>query len=771
MKLILIFIRKENITSKGGFCVFMNKKIFMTVCIIIVSLSCVSICWAAVDYSGIIESESAWVADLQQPSGAIIMTRNHTFSWNGLQCYKIEPYFANLAVIGLLENPSITNIEVAKNWITWYLGHLNNPDYNGLYGSVYVYYADTTDNTEHSSTTYDSTDSYGATFLTLLKKYYDVTGDSTLLINNREKIEKIADSVIATQQSDGLTYAKPDYKIKFTMDNLEVYEGLKSIEYLERYVFNDSTKADYYKNKKNLCFDGIERYLWNNTSKSYDKYLNSSSDLSVFYPDATCQVFPIWNDVIDSRSLRAEWLYFKLNTEHYGWPYLNTSDDFPWALLCYTAALMGDKDRVDIFLKNVKDTYIDQGHPWPWYNMEASFTIRAAKLIRDKYNLALNKTVTVSSNELTGSYVNDGNLNNTWIGRAVDNEWIKIDLGTAKQFNRVLIKWGSDYADQYKIQVSDDGINFIDVYTVSDGNGGTDDNIFTVQNKRYIRLLFTHRSSANGVAVREVEVYYEPVNLALNKIVTASSQQADAAKSVDGNTSTRWGSDYSDNQWYKIDLGSPTTINKVVIDWEYAYDTVYSVQVSTDDSNYTTVYSTSNGNGGIDIITFTPTTARYVKILCTTRATPYGSSFWEVRVYNDTTNNVPELVNYALNKPASASSVQPNSTFTPDKAVDNDLSTRWSSAYSDNQWWKVDLGFIVNNIRRVVIRWEAAYATAYSIQVSTDDVNYTTVYSTTTGQGGTEEVHFVPVDARYIKILCTKRATPYGFSFWEFEVY
>ncbi|PYI57447.1 discoidin domain-containing protein [Paenibacillus flagellatus] len=124
-----------------------------------------------------------------------------------------------------------------------------------------------------------------------------------------------------------------------------------------------------------------------------------------------------------------------------------------------------------------------------------------------------------------------------------------------------------------------------------------------------------------------------PENLALNKPATASSNAAYAGLSVDGKPWSRWGSAYANNEWYKVDLGSVRTVSKAVIDWEAAYDTAYSIQVSTDDSTYTTVYSTTSGGGGTETITFPPASARYVKLLCTTRATPYGSSFWELELY------------------------------------------------------------------------------------------------------------------------------------------
>ena len=314
------------------------------------------------------------------------MTKNHSFDWNGGRYYKIEPYFANLALTGLLASPTTANILVVRNWLGWYFDHLNFPDYNGLKGTVYDYYADINGTGEHSSSEYDSTDSYAATTLTLLKKYYDVSNDSQYLIDNQFKIELIAQALLATQQPDGLTFAKPDYPIKYLMDNTEVSEGLDSIAFLERYLFADIGKANFYSARRAATQIGIEK-LWNATNNNYDVYENSRSGWNTFYPDATCQLFPIWTGSINGDSTRARELYDQFNHAFPTWPALSTPDSFPWAIICFSGAKMHDSVRVDSFLDSVKTKYIDTGHPWPWYNMEAGFTINTAIIMSADYTL------------------------------------------------------------------------------------------------------------------------------------------------------------------------------------------------------------------------------------------------------------------------------------------------------------------------------------------------------------------------------------------------
>lgn len=132
------------------------------------------------------------------------------------------------------------------------------------------------------------------------------------------------------------------------------------------------------------------------------------------------------------------------------------------------------------------------------------------------------------------------------------------------------------------------------------------------------------------------------------------------------------------------------------------------------------------------------------------------------------TPTTPATGNLALNRPAFSSSNE-NGTFPPGNAVDGNNSTRWSSAFSDPQWIYVDLG-ATYNINRVILNWEAAYGSAYQIQTSNNASNWTTIYSTSTGDGGVDDVT-VSGSGRYIRMYGTSRGTPYGYSLWEFQVY
>lgn len=126
------------------------------------------------------------------------------------------------------------------------------------------------------------------------------------------------------------------------------------------------------------------------------------------------------------------------------------------------------------------------------------------------------------------------------------------------------------------------------------------------------------------------------VNLAVGKPTAASSTEADAwdAKyAVDGDPGTRWGSQWSDPQWIRVDLGSLWTVSRVVLQWETAHATRYAIETSTDGTTWTTVRTVDNGDGGTDDVSFPPVAARYVMMFGTHRSSGYGYSLWELEIH------------------------------------------------------------------------------------------------------------------------------------------
>ena len=119
-----------------------------------------------------------------------------------------------------------------------------------------------------------------------------------------------------------------------------------------------------------------------------------------------------------------------------------------------------------------------------------------------------------------------------------------------------------------------------------------------------------------------------------------------------------------------------------------------------------------------------------------------------------------------------------NSTFPDEKPaaalVDGDLTTRWSSAYSEPQTIELKLAKPMK-IAKLRLHWENAAASKYAIAVSKNAKDWNAMYAymkaDAKARARIDEVKMNNVQTQHIKIDLTSRASQeWGFSLYEIEV-
>jgi hypothetical protein len=240
--------------------------------------------------------------------------------------------------------------------------------------------------------------------------------------------------------------------------------------------------------------------------------------------------------------------------------------------------------------------------------------------------------------------------------------------------------------------------------------------------------------------------------------------------------------DIDDNRWLSFGQSLSGTINtntdRDVYFFSGTQDRIVSIRMNKINSglnSYLELYAPNgqriatndNGGGSLNawLIKELPSNGTYRIIARSVNHNSNGS-------YQITLATV-QATNLAKNKRSVASSIEA-SWLTPSKAFDGSTSSRWSSRYSDPGWIYVDLGQNMT-FNQVVLKWETAYASRYGIYVQTNaqsgSSNWTRVYFTNNGNGGTDTISFNSVTARYVLMYGVARGTRWGYSLWEFEVY
>ncbi|MFT4414724.1 hypothetical protein ACLM5H_12770 [Fredinandcohnia humi] len=316
-----------------------------------------------------ITNEVNWITSLQKQNGAVVMSPTYSIE-------NINPYFANITLTALAKASDGEYTNEIKQYVDWYFTHLNMPDRFGLYGTVYDYQIDKMGR-ETTNKHYDSADSYAATFISLLRAYAESGGDLEYLRSHKYEIDIIGGVMIKLMDKDHLTWAKPNYKVKYLMDNSEVYKGLKDMVYIYEHVFKDKKGAQWYRIHATNVQKAILKHMRNGNEFYYA--ITSSSKMkanwSKWYPDSTAQLFPIAFEVISPKDPLSQKIYSTFNKSHTNWHHLKTSDSFPWVFVGYASSLMNDTVRVSTFSDQLHSKYIHNNRKWPWYNVESAWYI------------------------------------------------------------------------------------------------------------------------------------------------------------------------------------------------------------------------------------------------------------------------------------------------------------------------------------------------------------------------------------------------------------
>ena len=200
------------------------------------------------------------------------------------------PYFGNLAAMALLAaneaRPNPPDVRRAERWLSWYA---KNQEADGAIfdreGTVAAY---------KSNGRRDATDSYAATFLLAVWRFRQATGTAPQPAITEAARKSLA-AIEAVVQPDGLTIAKPDYPMKYLMDNIEVHGGLR-----EAALFFHSAGLEIEAGKADRLAARLAGSLpgfWSEKDQCFAVALDGkgvfTSGLRKSYPDGLAQLFAL----------------------------------------------------------------------------------------------------------------------------------------------------------------------------------------------------------------------------------------------------------------------------------------------------------------------------------------------------------------------------------------------------------------------------------------------------------------------------------------------
>lgn len=370
----------------------------------------------------------------------------------------------------------------------------------------------------------------------------------------------------------------------------------------------------------------------------------------------------------------------------------------------------------------------------------------------ENVNIAL-ATAGSSATASSGTAANaiDNNEGSRWESDFEDPQWICVDFGARKVFNKVQLLHQTAYIKSFQIQVSDDGTNFITIKNVSetltDFDGDKKLQNIDLGGKfaaRYLRIYGTERGTQWGYCLYELRVMY-----ATDPVLTTYTLSIPSSFCTVG-------SDYPLTLTAKDQLGN-----------DFSVATTYTV--------------TPVGAGSVDAGVYTP----LLQGTATITAEGGGKSS-SVTVRNEVSANL------ALNQPAAAGH-SADVAFSADKANNTNTKDRWASGgtavhYNAGEnpnfedWWYVDLG-AKYDISEIAIKWETARPNDYDIRVSDDATSWTNIgvfdsYPASNGDNSSNYEYYNSLSAipgRYVGVWARDGygdySLQYGISMYDFQVF
>ena len=244
-------------------------------------------------------------------------------------------------------------------------------------------------------------------------------------------------------------------------------------------------------------------------------------------------------------------------------------------------------------------------------------------------NVAYNRTVNVSNSFNTNEYnkpdfLTDGNLERGYQTACVssnknnpyeDPQTWSMDLGRSYEIDKVVLYWENAAAKKYKIYVSENKTDWMEVASEEAGEKGRFKYDFAPTNARYVKIELEERTmEIYGYCMYEWQIFTvgsveekEMPNLAENATAVSSSDDGEnsAKKAIDGDEGTMWRTEYIQdptvtdeekaNENITLSWNSPQTFDTVKVKWGGGYMKGYKLQTSDDGETWTDMYEVTSG--------------------------------------------------------------------------------------------------------------------------------------------------------------------------------
>lgn len=306
----------------------------------------------------------------------------------GRAWHQVTAYAANLAMLGVLR-VSPQSLPVAADWLRWQARHMAvDHQTRGLLGGVVLDHWVRADGLEESlcppgmakqlCSQVDAFDSTAASTLLLADAYVRFGGDATLLREPpiRLALESSALALVQLTGPTGLTIAKPDYPVVYTMDAVEVVAGWRAWARIQRNVYAQPASATNSLAQAQRIEAVMQTRLWNKAASAWRVSLDAGApQFKRWYPDTVAQAWPLlWGHrSLPPERLKTTWRSAitpwqgKTSGDGNHWAQHNAdSDGFWWPAVAVASLCAGDAAAAQAWVARARQSWMNDATPFAW---------------------------------------------------------------------------------------------------------------------------------------------------------------------------------------------------------------------------------------------------------------------------------------------------------------------------------------------------------------------------------------------------------------------
>ena len=344
----------------------------------------------------------------------------------------------------------------------------------------------------------------------------------------------------------------------------------------------------------------------------------------------------------------------------------------------------------------------------------------------------------------------DGNEDTRWESAQTDDEWFLLDMGQARTFSRISIKWEGAYAKQFALTCSTDGETWSNLYTETNlTQAGWQIIDVTETTAQYIKYQGIQRATQWGQSFYEFQVMLPGVSVLTSIQLTAPSLTAKVgegialtAKALDQN-----GTEMEAEISYEV---SPADAGAVV-NGKYVPAKIGDAAIVAKSGEIVSDTISVFGYEGSNLALSTSLTQDN-KIIAQSAVDPNGSEYDAFFAVDGNTGSVWQ------GRPAGTTGgSEEERTF--------------------DSWFVVDLGGYYS-IDLITITFEGACSQEYHVDFSENNTTWARGYNyvgTAGINGHTDLLAASDLDnnlkVRYVRFWSTKAATEWGMKMFDFQVF